>query len=116
MRRCVRCSTRRCETVSNAAAEDALATLHIGDHVADREADTDATMLVVGTPAEAASEYDIDGYTVADANPDHPDDDAVLLVVFPKRRHLDLGDAERYAYPRSRLERVAPVHEEGDDD
>jgi len=100
----------------SAAAEDALATLHVGDHVTDREADTDATMLVVGTPAESAAEYDIDSYTVADANPDYPSDDAVLEVVFPKRRHLDLGDAERYAYPRSRLERVQPVHEEERDD
>jgi len=95
--------------------EDDLATLQIGDHVTDRDADTDATMIVVGRPPETAAEYDIDGYTVADANPDHPEDDTVLEVVFPKRRHIDIGDAERYAYPRSRLDRVTPVHEEEDD-
>lgn len=100
---------------SATAAEDPLATLQVGDHVTDREADTEATMLVVGTPAESAAEYDIDGYTVADANPGYPDDDAVLEVVFPKRRHIDIGDAERYAYPRSRLKRVRPIHEEDDD-
>lgn len=86
--------------------------LHIGDHVTDREGD-DATMLVVGLPGECAAEYDIgtDELTVADVNPEYPTADPVVEVIFPSRTDADVEGGKRYAYPRSRLKRVASVHD-----
>jgi len=94
---------------------DELPDLGVGDHVRDRDGD-DATMLVVGTPIEQADAYEFgdDGQTVADAN-DCPADDDVLEVVFPSWTDVSTRPLDRYAYPRSRLERVAAVHDDGDD-
>ena len=93
-------------------------TLDVGDHVSDQE-DPDATMLVVGMPLERADEYVVDGggptaATVADYNEDYPADDAVVEVIFAGAADTDVDHAKRYAYPRSRLECVTPIH--GDDD
>lgn len=94
-------------------------TLHVGDHVCDREADEPATMLVVGRPVERADEYVVSAEgmepaeTVADYNRhlDYPGDDHVIEVVYPGRGDLDLETDARYAFPRSRLEQVAAVHD-----
>lgn len=97
--------------------------LHVGDHVHDCEADDERTMLVTATPVKKADEYVIDGEdkdglkaTVADYNEDYPSDDVVVEVVYPGRTDVALDGAKRYAFPRSRLARVAAVHdvEEGD--
>lgn len=97
--------------------------LYIGDHVQDvDDNDDDATMLVVGLPPETASEHVVDGdpdagtaATVADYNPDYPEDDRVIEVIFAQRTRVDVDDSRRYAYPRSRLRRTAAVHDvEGD--
>ena len=96
---------------------DELPQLHVGDHVADREASDGATMLVVGVPLETADEYDIgDGRTVADANPDYAADDDVVEVIFPSRTDKQLETSDRYAYPRGRLDPVAPVHDRDEGD
>jgi len=101
--------------------DDSLPPLSVGDHVQDRE-DPDhhksATMLVVGTLLARAEIYEIDsdGRTVADVNPEYPDADHVVEVVFPERTTVDIEHLSTYAYPRGRLERTAAVHsEEGDD-
>lgn len=91
--------------------------LHVGDHVTDRE-DPDATMLVVELPTESAGEYEFrEGTTVADANPDYPADDDVVLIVFPQRTDVTLEPLTEYSYPRSGLKLETPIHDrDGDGD
>jgi hypothetical protein len=93
-----------------------LPTLHVGDHVQDRDAD-DATMVVVGVTGTAAHEYRLGGSskTVADANEGYPADDHVIEVVYPGREYTNLSGLKEYAFPRSRLELGTPVHDRGDD-
>jgi len=100
--------------------DDSLPALNVGDHVQDRD-DPDhhksATMLVVETPMARAETYQIDDdRTVADANPQYPAADHVVECVFPERTTVDIKSLVTYAYPRERLERVAAVHSEEDDD
>lgn len=84
--------------------------LHVGDHVTDREGDG-APLLVVGKSVNAADEYYVEGMRVADYNPSYPEDDAVIEAVYPKRADVSLDPSEAYAFPRSRLELVEPIHE-----
>ena len=96
-----------------AADADALETLCVGDHVRDRD-DADARMVVVGLTGSPAFDFEIDAdggelFTVAELNPSFPSDDDVVQVVFPSRATTDVSQLTRYAYPRSRLERVASV-------
>jgi len=98
--------------------DSALPRLNVGDHVQDRDDDSEGdtpTMIVVGLPFERADEYYTDDgeTTVAEYNDSYPNDDSVVEVVFPSRTDTDLGDLKHYAYPRSRLERVGAVHSEG---
>ncbi|SFS63426.1 hypothetical protein [Halostagnicola kamekurae] len=87
----------------------------VGDHVQDRE-DIDATMVVVRTPLEPANEVDArNGKTVAESNPGYPADDDVVVVKFPERTSTDIGPLQGYAFPRTRLEIVARVHDRNDD-
>jgi hypothetical protein len=104
------------ESAATPAADDVQPSLHVGDHVEDRE-DSDATMLVVGTPPRSIAETPIDGeQTVADVNPECDPDEPVVNVVFPSRTDTDLGALQQYGYPRSRLQRVEAIHTEGDDE
>jgi len=96
--------------------------LAVGDHVRDREADDDTTLLVVGLPGEAAGDWPVnDGpETVAEYNEDYPASDPVVQIVYPQRTDTALEDKPVYSFPRSRLVRVAPIHDvddgEGGDD
>lgn len=93
-----------------------LEEIHVGDHVRDRERDDPTTMLVVATPLEQADKFELDsGQTVADVNDDYPADADVVEVVFPGRTDVSTRPLKRYAYPRSRLERVAAVHGDNDE-
>jgi len=96
--------------------DDSLPALHVGDHVQDREDDSEgetATMLVVGLPLErAGASYIDEDQTVADVNPEYPETDHVVKAVFPQRTTVSVEDLQTYAYPRSRLERVEPIHSE----
>lgn len=85
--------------------------LHVGDHVTDRE-DEGAPLLVVGKSANSADEYYAEGMRVADYNPSYPDDDAVVEAVYPERAAVSLDTREAYAFPRSRLELVEPIHDD----
>lgn len=88
-------------------------TVHIGDHVSDRESEDDETLLVVGIPGAVADGYTIGGAeTVADYNLDYPADDEVIEVVYPQRTHSGVP-TDTYAFPRTRLERVASIHDVG---
>jgi len=97
------------------AQEPLAADLHVGDHVEDRDADDDgdaATLLVVATPPEDADEYAVgEDATVADYNEDYPSDDDVLEVVYAQRTCVDIDNACRYAFPRSRLQLTEPAHD-----
>lgn len=91
--------------------DEDLPALHVGDHVTDRE-DAETTMLVVELPTESAAEYEFKpDVTVADANPDYPADDDVVLVAFPKRTDATVEPLERYSFPRSRLRLEASIHD-----
>lgn len=78
--------------------------IQVGDHVRDRE--NDGEMVVVNRIVEPANEHEINGETVADYNPEYPEDDRVVGCVFPKSQFLNLSDGKIYPYPRSRLEIV----------
>ena len=97
-------------------ADEDLPSLHVGDHVTDRE-DDDAPMLVVGRSPQPAAHYSIgDGQTVADVNPEYPPEDHVFEVVYPERGTVDVPSLEAYAFPRSRLELDTAVHDRSDDE
>lgn len=97
---------------------DDLPSLHIGDHVLDRDDEDGATLLVVGLPLQRAATYDVDedGTTVADYNPDYPAEDHAIEVTYPQRSDVFVDELREYAFPRSRLELVAPVHDREEDD
>lgn len=92
-----------------------LQDVFVGDHVADRE-DDDATLLAVAVSPQQANEYVVDGEgkleaTVADYNEDYPEDDDVVEVIYAQRSCVDIENARRYAFPRSRLKVTAPAHD-----
>lgn len=92
-------------------ADEDLPSLHVGDHVTDRE-DDDAPMLVVGRSPQPAAHYSIgDGQTVADVNPEYPPEDHVFEVVYPERGTVDVPSLEAYAFPRGRLKLTTPIHD-----
>jgi hypothetical protein len=91
-------------------AADELQDVFVGDHVADRE-DDDATLLVVAVSPQQANEYDVGEATVADYNEEYPEDDDVVEVVYAQRTCVDIENARRYAFPRSRLRVTAPAHD-----
>lgn len=91
--------------------------LHVGDHVQDKE-DDDAPLLVTAVTPKTAAEYDLGGKTVADYNEAYPADDRVIEVRYPQRTTVDVDRLDDYAFPRSRLELVEPLHDrdDGEDD
>ncbi|MDS0284705.1 hypothetical protein [Haloarcula onubensis] len=96
-------------------------TVFVGDHVRDLE-DDDTTMLVVGAPAQTAEEYTISdsgmepAETVADYNPEYPATDDVIETVYAQRTDNALATGNTYAFPRSRLELVASIHDVDSDE
>lgn len=97
-----------------------LRELDVGDHVAVRDEPEDdrATMIVLATPIDrTAGEYEVDGtpLTEYDGNEDAPEDDDVVEVTYASRTDVRLTDGRTYAYPRSRLEVVAGVHDRDED-
>lgn len=96
------------EQMANGAGD--LQDVFVGDHVADRE-DDDATLLVVGVSPQQANEYDVGDSTVAEYNEDYPEDDDVVEVIYAQRTCVDIENARRYAFPRSRLKVTAAAHD-----
>lgn len=88
--------------------------VRVGDHVEDREEDERATMVVVERTDHTAREYRLEGSskTVADVNEDYPATDDVVEVVYPERETERMGDLKPYAFPVSRLQVTAPVHDQ----
>lgn len=88
--------------------------VRVGDHVTDAEEDDDVTMVVVERTGHTATEYRLDGSqkTVADVNPGYPATDDVVEVVYPQRETERLADLKQYAFPESRLQVTAPVHDQ----
>ena len=108
---------RVAEQLGKADTEDYLPTLHVGDHVTDREDDGDededsATMLVVRTEPTTAEEAQAGDKTIAEHNPDYPADDAVINVVYPQRTDVNVDSLTEYGFPRSRLRLEEPIHTE----
>lgn len=100
-----------------AMSDDELPSLAVGDHVQDREASDERTMVVVAIPGLTAAEYEIeDGPSLAEYNEEYPADDAAYEVVYPQRTDREIDTERTYAFPRSRLVRVAAVHDEEADD
>lgn len=91
------------------ADEPELPDLHIGDHVTDAE-DPSVTMLVVKTLPDTCEEYHVDDVPLADHNPSYPADDSVVEIVYPKRTDVSVP-GRTYAFPRSRLQLVNPIHD-----
>jgi len=100
-----------------------MSSLSPGTIVLDREQPEPDEAIVVNTPPVEASEWYVDGRgMVAADNPDYPDHDRVVIVVYrrtlERRRpnyagyqHLELQSLNAdgvsyYAFPESRLERV----------
>jgi len=102
--------------LTDGAGPEELPPLHAGDHVQDRD-DPDAPMVVMEVSPHAAHEYRLEGTskTVAEVNEAYPANDDVVEVVYPGRDDDDLAALKRYAFPRSRLELVSPVHDRDDD-
>lgn len=98
-------------------SDQELRSLHVGDHVTDRDSDDDAPMLVVGRSPQPAAHYSLgDDQTVADVNPEYPPEDHVLEVVYPERGTVDVPSLDAYAFPRGRLELTTPIHDRSDDE
>jgi len=106
--------------IDSSFAEAVQEQLYIGDHVEDK--DDDSTMIVVGLPGTTADEHVVnsDGMepaeTVADYNGDYPEADEVIEVAYPQRTDNHLDTDSKYAFPRSRLERVASTHDLDEDE
>jgi len=93
--------------------------IDVGDHVQLGDEDEPATMVVVGTPIDAtARTYTVKGKPICEwsGNEPYPRDDDVVEVKFPGRTDVSLTDGTRYAYPGSRLEVVAGVHDRDGDE
>lgn len=56
--------------------------ISVGDRVVDTEDDEPALGVVILTPDAEATDWDVDGDTVADHNPSYPDDADVAIVSF----------------------------------
>jgi len=92
-------------------------TLHVGDHVQDRDDEDDATLLVIGISPQSAQHYSVNGdQTVADYNQEYPAEDDVIEVVYPQRTTGDISALATYAFPRSRLELETALHDRDDED
>jgi len=89
--------------------------LMIGDHVLDKEDEDGATLLVTAVSPKLAMEYAVGDKTVAAYNEDYPQDDRVIEVRYPQRTTQDVDHLDDYAFPRSRLELVEPLHDRDED-
>lgn len=92
-----------------------LPALHVGDHVTDREDDDNPPLVVVKLPTENASDYDVNGQSIADYNPDYPPTDDVIEVAYAQRTDVALETQNAYGFPRSRLRLVTPLHDRQQD-
>lgn len=93
-----------------------------GDVVVDTDDESPSEAIVVKTPNAVASSWRVPGGTVADTNPDYPDDDPVAVVVFRDAleaeyplytggmalalSQLGRDGLDYYAFPDARLRRV----------
>jgi len=102
---------------------DELPILDVGDHVTDRDDTDEPPLVVTGLPLARAASYDVDGTPLAEYNPEYPPEDHAVEVAYAQRTDVFLEEQRTYAFPRSRLRLVTPLHDrneggdqEGDDD
>jgi hypothetical protein len=103
-------------------ADDELPPLHVGDHVTDRDDVDEPPLVVTGLPLQRAASYDVDGMPLSEHNPEYPAEDHAIEVAYAQRTDVYLDEQRTYAFPRSRLRLVTPLHDrdesaaqEGDD-
>ena len=103
--------------------DDELPALHVGDHVTDRDDADEPPLVVTGLPLQRAAYYDVDGTPLAEHNPEYPPEDHAVKVAYAQRTDVFLKEQQTYAFPRSRLRLVTPLHDrdergdqEGNDD
>jgi len=91
--------------------------IRVGDHVEDTDAENPSAALVVGRPGLSINEYRIDesGRTVADANPEYDPHVGTIEVAFAAKTAGDVAAIDTYAYPATRLDVVASLHEVDDE-
>jgi hypothetical protein len=90
---------------------DELPTIHVGDHVTDRDDADELPLVVTGLPLAQAASYDVDGRPLAEYNPEYPPEDHAIEVAYAQRTDVFLEEQQTYAFPRSRLRLVTPLHD-----
>ena len=91
--------------------DDELPPVHIGDHVTDRDDADEPPLVVTGLPLERVGTYDVDGTPLAEYNPEYPPEDHAIEVAYLQRTDVYLAEQQTYAFPRSRLRLVTPLHD-----
>ena len=92
-------------------SDDELPPLCVGDHVTDRDDPNDRPLVVTGLPPQRATTYEIKGTSLAEYNSEYPPEDPAIEVVYAQRTDVFLAEQPTYAFPRSRLRLVTPLHD-----
>ena len=76
-----------------------------GDIVQDAEVRDSERYIVVNLPGKTADEWDVDGETLAEQNPECPDDDEVVIVVIKEilDKRIPDWDSREKEIPLKRL-------------
>ena len=95
--------------------DDELPAVHVGDHVTDRDDADEPPLVVTGLPLQRAATYDVDGTPLSEYNPEYPPEDHAIEVAYAQRTDVYLNEQRTYAFPRSRLRLVTPLHDRDED-
>ena len=91
--------------------DDELPILDVGDHVTDRDDADEPPLVVTGLPLQLATTYLVDGTPLAEYNPEYPPEAHAIEVAYAQRTDVSLEEQQTYAFPRSRLRLVTPLHD-----
>jgi hypothetical protein len=91
--------------------DDELPILDVGDHVTDRDDADEPPLVVTGLPLARVASYDVDGTPLTEYNPEYAAEDHVIEVAYAQRADVSLEEQQTYAFPRSRLRLVTPLHD-----
>jgi len=94
--------------------DDELEPLHIGDHVTDRDDADEPPLVVTGLPLQRAATYLVDGTPLTEYNPEYPPEAHAIEVAYAQRTDAFLEEQQTYAFPRSQLRLVTPLHDRGE--
>ena len=96
--------------------DDELPILDVGDHVTDRDDADEPPLVVTGLPLQRIGTYDVDGTPLAEYNSEYPREDHAIEVAYAQRTDAFLAEQRTYAFPRSRLRLVTPLHDHDGED